>query len=355
MEQCRGGNVYQYAVGVDDEEKDVVSFSFSNDVPAWLSIDQASGLIKGSPPQSEIGKTYEIRIRAYEALFGHEVFQTYHLTVGESNQDPVVTSVPNTTAEAGQLYSYTIEAEDPEGDDLTYTMIHRPYWLQWDNKQNRLYGTAKLDYINYANSVEIQVTDSYGGENRQRFDVVIVNPSNQVPSFSLEPIRQAYVGLLYAYETAVIDDQQQSLHYTLVSGPDFLYFDHQGRLMGYPGQSDIGTYTVRINVMDEFGAIDNQEFLLVVSEPPHKPGDLSIKVTDASGMLTVMVYGAEATQAAEIKIVSADYKQVFQTTEQVGQEQVVKVTVNAATWLAGKYFIIYNGNNKTGVQAFEID
>ena len=42
------------------------------------------------------------------------------------NQDPIITSVPVTDATVGQVYTYNVEATDPDGDPLTYSLPVAP-------------------------------------------------------------------------------------------------------------------------------------------------------------------------------------------------------------------------------------
>jgi hypothetical protein len=45
---------------------------------------------------------------------------------GPTNQTPIITSTPITTATVGQAYSYDVEATDPDGDTLTYFLVSSP-------------------------------------------------------------------------------------------------------------------------------------------------------------------------------------------------------------------------------------
>lgn len=50
--------------------------------------------------------------------------ESFNITVSEPpNQAPVITSVPVTSVILGETYTYTVEAADPDGDDLTYSLL----------------------------------------------------------------------------------------------------------------------------------------------------------------------------------------------------------------------------------------
>ena len=44
----------------------------------------------------------------------------------EPNNPPVITSTPLETATVGETYTYTVEATDPDGDALTYSLVTSP-------------------------------------------------------------------------------------------------------------------------------------------------------------------------------------------------------------------------------------
>jgi len=44
----------------------------------------------------------------------------------ELNNPPVITPIPDATITLGETFTYTVEATDPNGDDLTYSMITNP-------------------------------------------------------------------------------------------------------------------------------------------------------------------------------------------------------------------------------------
>jgi len=44
----------------------------------------------------------------------------------ELNNPPVITPIPHATITLGETFTYTVEATDPEGDDLTYSLTTDP-------------------------------------------------------------------------------------------------------------------------------------------------------------------------------------------------------------------------------------
>ncbi|MBI2208206.1 lamin tail domain-containing protein [Candidatus Woesearchaeota archaeon] len=53
-------------------------------------------------------------------------FTTFFAVMNTTNGAPIITSVPITTASTGEQYRYDVEAADPDGDTLTYSLTSAP-------------------------------------------------------------------------------------------------------------------------------------------------------------------------------------------------------------------------------------
>ncbi len=60
--------------------------------------------------------------------------QRYFLDVGDVvlNQAPQITSLPVTLASAGEIYTYPVEANDPDEDELSYQLLQNPSGMNVD-------------------------------------------------------------------------------------------------------------------------------------------------------------------------------------------------------------------------------
>jgi len=87
------------------------------------------------------------------------------------NSAPVITSDPITTAQEGVLYTDTIEATDPEGDTLTYSLITRPDGMTINSSTGVISWTPTGEQIG-ENEVEVEVSDLYKSTT-QAFTIVV--------------------------------------------------------------------------------------------------------------------------------------------------------------------------------------
>jgi hypothetical protein len=87
--------------------------------------------------------------------------QNFPIFVENVNTPPSFSSTPLTSVSAGELYVYTVEAEDADGDDLSYSALTLPDWLSFDVNSQDLHGTPTNNEAGDHN-VSLRVTDGEG-------------------------------------------------------------------------------------------------------------------------------------------------------------------------------------------------
>ncbi|WP_152207911.1 PKD domain-containing protein [Marinobacter changyiensis] len=99
------------------------------------------------------------------------------------NGDPQITSTPVVTATTGQPYSYLVQAIDPDGDPLVYSLAMAPSGMALDSQSGEI---AWLPEQAGTVPVSVQVTDGRGGQAQQSFSIA-VESSNEEPEEPLPP------------------------------------------------------------------------------------------------------------------------------------------------------------------------
>ena len=99
--------------------------------------------------------------------------QSYTIAVVPGNRPPLITSDPVTAATEGQLYTYDVEAEDPDvGDVLTFSLDVAPTGMTIDSTTGVIIWTpTNADAGN--NPVTVRVTDSGGLFDTQSFVIAV--------------------------------------------------------------------------------------------------------------------------------------------------------------------------------------
>jgi len=132
------GSAYSYTLAATDFENDPFSHS-SVTLPAWLNFNTNTAVLSGSPSAGDLG-AHAVTLRVSDAYGSTD--QSFTIWVGTAGNDaPVFTSLPNTGVIENQNFSYTVAAEDLDGDSLTYGAPTKPSWLGFNPATRVLSGT----------------------------------------------------------------------------------------------------------------------------------------------------------------------------------------------------------------------
>ena len=189
------------------------------------------------------------------------------------NQSPIITSTPSTLAEVGELYTYEVEATDPDGDTLTYSLDVKPSGMTIDSATGLISWTptAEGDY-----DVVVKVSDG-ALEITQSFTIVVseeegpgytppVTPAvNLAPTITSSPITTAIVGVAYIYDVEATDPDGDTLTYSLTTNPSGMTIDSATGVISWtPTSAQIGDNNVTVEVSD--GPLsDTQSFTITVN------------------------------------------------------------------------------------------
>ena len=78
---------------------------------------------------------------------------------GGGNSAPTISGTPPSATKIGEPYSFIPSASDPDGDNLTFSILNKPHWAAFDTTTGNLSGVPNLgDEGAYAN-IEISVSD----------------------------------------------------------------------------------------------------------------------------------------------------------------------------------------------------
>ncbi len=183
------GQEYQYQAQAKDPDEDPLTYNLVN-APKGMSINTQTGGITWTPETEGLGN-YRISIEALDGR-GGVTNQEYTLSVIEAppNRPPIFTSTPIVDARVNRDYQYQAIATDPDGNDLTYSLIQAPTEMSI-NPNNGLV-TWSGDDIEIGNyQVEVGVDDGQGGVAQQIYDIVVLaEEGNNRPVFISTPVTE---------------------------------------------------------------------------------------------------------------------------------------------------------------------
>ncbi len=253
------GEAYRYnAIARDADIGDYVRYELVEG-PQGMTLFRNTGLLVWTPDTTELYQTHPVTIRAVD-LSGASVEQQFSVTL---QQGPQITSSPVTVAYAGTTYVYDVQATDPEGDELTYSLVHAPYGMGINPTNGVIYWAARTDgeFID----VTVEVTDGKNGFDQQQFTVAVLSPgeTNAPPVITSTPGLSATLLSPYTYDVNATDADGDSLRYRLLEAPSAMLINQDNGVITWtPAVTQSGEFAVRVEVNDRRGGIAEQSYIL---------------------------------------------------------------------------------------------
>ncbi|MCK5559538.1 MAG: hypothetical protein KAJ51_03050 [Thermoplasmata archaeon] len=253
-----------------------------NTVAAWLAIEPVTGILSGTPTNSDVG-WFNVNITVEDGDGGQD-WREFVVTVAQGNLPPKIITDDVTTAIVAELYAVDYDATDPNTplDKLIWTLETNASWLIIEKNLGILTGTPKLGDIGWY-WVNVTVTDDEGAFDFHNFNLNVYLTSNQPPEIITEALAVAEVGTKYFVDYNATDDRtpEANLRWYLKSNASWLYLNlYTGELRGMPTINDIGSYWVEVSVFDTEDGWDRQNFTLRVLKEPEPEPEAKIKLTN---------------------------------------------------------------------------
>ncbi|MBT8078020.1 MAG: putative Ig domain-containing protein, partial [Gammaproteobacteria bacterium] len=175
--------------------------------------------------------------------------------VAVGNQSPLITSTAVLSGQVGMLYSYDVDAIDPDtGDTLTYFLDLAPVGMSIDAATGLISWTPVAGQEG-ANAVTVSVIDngSPAQADTQSFNIdVLSSGGNAQPQITSTPVTSATVNQAYAYDVEAIDgDSNDVLTYALDVAPTGMTIDAISGLISWtPVSGEEGLYPLTVRVTD---------------------------------------------------------------------------------------------------------
>jgi len=173
---AKEGTTYTYAALASDADGDQITYRLIN-APDEMTIDASSGVINWLPNYHQAG-THLVQLEVQDSN-GENALQQFEIDVANVNRAPIITSVAITTGEENAPYTYDLNANDPDGDSLLYTLISGPSGMSIDPQ------SGVISWLpNYANAgthtILAGVSDAHGASASNDYLLTIQNV-NRVP------------------------------------------------------------------------------------------------------------------------------------------------------------------------------
>ncbi len=157
---------------------------------------------------------YEVRISGSDN-YGD---MSHILYLDVINYPPEITSTPVTEVEENELYSYDVEATDPDNHHLTYSLSTAPSWLSIDFETGLITGTAPDVIQDTDFNVEVVVSDGIDTDTQSYVLTVIWVPN---PSLTQTVERVNYIYADYYATLSELDSAILNIYYKAPGSNDY--------------------------------------------------------------------------------------------------------------------------------------
>lgn len=96
------------------------------------------------------------------------------------NSAPQISGSPSSAVAVGEMYSFTPNASDPNGDTLSFTIDNPPGWAGFDTGTGELSGQPTLGNVGLYENILISVSDGKASTSLPQFSISV----DQVGTFS---------------------------------------------------------------------------------------------------------------------------------------------------------------------------
>jgi len=258
------GGTYTYTATATDLDNDVLHYR-ATILPAWLTFDTTTHVLSGIPANENVGNN-PVTLTVFDGTA--TVPQSFNIVVINVNDAPVFTSIPDTAASQGLLYSYTVTAVDPDNDGLIYGSPVLPAWLSFNATTHILTGTPGNAQVG-DHPVTLSVFDGLVTVT-QSFTITVANV-NDAPAFTSTPVTTGMQGALYSYTATATDLDNDPLTFSAMTLPTWLTFNTTTHVLtGTPGNQFVGNNLVTLRVSDGTVNVD-QTFVIAVANVNDAP------------------------------------------------------------------------------------
>jgi len=280
------GAAYVYDVNATDPNGDTLTYALTQ-APSGMTIQSTTGLVAWTPTAAQAG-TQSVTVRVSDPG-GLAATQSFSIAVAAANAAPQITSTPPTTGTVGVAYAYDVNATDPNGDVLTYSLTQAPSGMTINATSGLIAWTPG---VVGAQGVTVRVADPAGLASTQSFTIA-VSAGNAAPQITTAPLTSATVGVAYAYDVNATDPNGDLLTYSLTQAPSGMAINASTGMIGWVPTA-AGAQGVTVRVADPAGLAATQSFTITVAAANAAPQIITTPLTAAT-VGTAYAYDVNAT------------------------------------------------------------
>jgi hypothetical protein len=234
------GQAYSFTPTASDPDGQALTFSVANK-PSWAAFSASTGRLSGTPAASDAATTANIAISVSDGS-ATATLAPFSITVQAANRAPTISGTPPSSVTAGQAYSFTPTASDPDGQALTFAIANKPSWAAFSTSTGRLSGAPAAGDVTTYSNIAIAVSDGTATATLAPFSINVQSAANRAPVISGTPVASATAGKPYSFRPTATDADGDALTFSIANKPVWATFDGtNGTLYGTPTSANVGT------------------------------------------------------------------------------------------------------------------
>jgi hypothetical protein len=260
------GQTYSFTPHASDADGDTLTFTIANR-PAWATFSATDGSLQGIAPAGSEGTFQHIVISVSDGQQMTSLPPFSIQVMPPPAHTPEISGTPAASVVAGQAYSFTPSASDPDGGTLTFEISNEPSWATFNSRTGQLSGTPTSANVGMTASIVISVTDGQAGAELPAFSIQVLAAANHPPTISGSPPTSAVAGSKYSFQPSAADADGDSLTFSVKNRPTWATFDTAtGRLSGTPSNAQAGKDSnIVITVSDGKTSVSLPAFSITVT------------------------------------------------------------------------------------------
>ncbi|XZE22169.1 FG-GAP-like repeat-containing protein [Pirellulaceae bacterium SH449] len=301
------GTGYLYSIAARDAEGDPLTYRLLA-APNGMTIVETTGVISWTPSLAQVGQQ-DVVIEVSDGI-GGAATQAFAIRVGEGipNLPPVIHSTAPRFGSVGAAYQYQLDATDPEGTNLSYSLGQAPAGLTINASTGLVSWNPSAGQVGQF-IVTLIATDAGGASAVESFQVDVL-AENNAPTIVSNAPPEVMLGVVFTYQVIANDIDRDPLTYTLTSAPAGASIDNFGKITWPTTGVPLGDYDFSVLVQDPRGGQSTQSFQIAVlpdTEAPkvsliERPNDGSRNVLPWQGPFVVYVRAIDNVGIASLTL-----------------------------------------------------
>jgi len=283
---------------------------------------------------------------------------------GNTTEPFIMNGVPVTTVQAGSEYRYQPSATNPSDRVLSYNVVNKPDWANFNETTGELSGTPQVSDVGTSENIEIGVSDGTTTATVGPFQIRVItelhttSPPPSVLSLSGTPAGNVAAGQLYRFLPVVANAGGESLSFSIINRPTWATFNTAtGLLVGTPKSDNVGTYSnIVISVSAAGTPVSLSPFTIHVqaaNDAPTISGTPATTVAAGGGYSFTPTVGDPSGNALKFSIMNAPSWASFNASS--GELSGVAPSNSSAQLYSNIVISVSDGTNSASLAAFSVE